>query len=251
MLRGVGSVRSEQTVITTIPNLALWLRANDISGFSSGTGVSLWRDRSGNNNDSSNSTSGERPLYQTNVQNGLPALQFTSASSQHLVGTTNLGSSKDSRTFFAVFQHESANDGSNAAGIIGQTSGGNAGAWFAMQSRAVTGSSGTPYFAGYGADVGGSTFTTAWTVGTITYSSASSVATVRRSGSERGTGLVAINTPVAPYRVGINSSDTSTLMERFNGFIGEVVCYTTILSSAQLEAVERELGAKWGITITT
>jgi hypothetical protein len=55
----------------------LWLRAGDITGLSDGASVSSWPDTSGNNNDASQATPANKPIYKTNRINGKPAIKFT------------------------------------------------------------------------------------------------------------------------------------------------------------------------------
>ena len=55
---------------------ALWLDASDISTISVDTGVSQWRDKSGNNSHATQSVSSSRPTYDATGFNGLPCVTF-------------------------------------------------------------------------------------------------------------------------------------------------------------------------------
>ena len=59
-----------------ISGMDLWLNASSITGVSSGGKVSAWADSSGSSNNFSQASSSLQPLYETNVINGQPAVQF-------------------------------------------------------------------------------------------------------------------------------------------------------------------------------
>lgn len=62
------------TELTLTPSL--WLKADAITGLVDGNGVAAWLDASGNGKSVAQSTAGYRPLYKTNIINGLPAVLF-------------------------------------------------------------------------------------------------------------------------------------------------------------------------------
>jgi hypothetical protein len=133
--------------------------------------------------------------------------------------------------------------------ICGATSGDVANVWFQMQNRTNAGSSGSPFFAGYANDLGGADHTTAWLVGGVTFSSVSSAVTLRKNGS-------LINSTV---KAGIDTVNTDFVIGRsiaaapefLGGKIGEILVYRLLPTTAQMENIERELCARWGITFTT
>ncbi len=78
------------------PGLRMWLDANDINGdgladqlsdFLGGGKVSLWKDRSGQNNDATQSEIAKMPVFKPNTQNGRPVMQFSGG----LMDIPNLG----------------------------------------------------------------------------------------------------------------------------------------------------------------
>lgn len=77
--------KSYPTDLPVKGGLALWLDASDDSTFSysSGTSVSQWRDKSGNNRHFFQATAGNQPSRSA-VVNSRKAIQFTAASSQYL-----------------------------------------------------------------------------------------------------------------------------------------------------------------------
>jgi len=56
-------------------NLKLWLKADSL-GLSDNTQVSSWLDQSGNSNDASQGTSGNQPIFKTNIFGTLPSVRF-------------------------------------------------------------------------------------------------------------------------------------------------------------------------------
>lgn len=62
---------------SSITSLKGWWKADSLSGsLSNNDPVANWSDSSGNSNDLSQGTSGNRPLFKTNIQNGLPMIEF-------------------------------------------------------------------------------------------------------------------------------------------------------------------------------
>ena len=61
---------------TDITTLKLWLKANAIVGLNDGDVVTTWSDASGNGNDAIQSTVAKKPIYKTNIVNGLPVVRF-------------------------------------------------------------------------------------------------------------------------------------------------------------------------------
>jgi hypothetical protein len=85
-----------------IEGLALWLKADAISGLSDGDPVALWEDSWGNN-DASQSASVQRPTYKTEQQNGLPVVEFDAANATSLSCLSfGLGGGGTQRTIIAV-----------------------------------------------------------------------------------------------------------------------------------------------------
>ena len=78
-----------------------WVKADQIPALSDGDPVSTWADQSGNGRDINQSAS-NRPVYKTNIQNGLPVVRFSRASSQHLDASSFAPSGQ--RTIFLVLK---------------------------------------------------------------------------------------------------------------------------------------------------
>jgi hypothetical protein len=59
-----------------VPGATLWLRADSLTGVSSGAGIATWTDSSGAGNAATQTTAGSRPTYQTGQLNGKPVVRF-------------------------------------------------------------------------------------------------------------------------------------------------------------------------------
>lgn len=65
---------------TDIPDCTVWLTAQAILGLNDGDRVVTWPDSSGNANDATTGAAeSNRPVFKTNILNGLPAVRFASA----------------------------------------------------------------------------------------------------------------------------------------------------------------------------
>lgn len=68
-----------------------------ISGLSNGSSITTWSDRSGLANDATQSSSANRPTFQTNVQGGNPSTRYNGTSQYFTAATI------DAKTFIVVF----------------------------------------------------------------------------------------------------------------------------------------------------
>ena len=68
-------------------NLELQLDARDIVGLSDGDSVETWEDSSAAGNDVTQSTSGRRPVYKTNIIGSNPVVRFSASSTKSLYAT--------------------------------------------------------------------------------------------------------------------------------------------------------------------
>ena len=70
------------TSLFTSNNLALWLRADAVTGVANSNGISSWSDLSGRGNNGTQTTSSNRPIWITNALNGYPVVRFNTTSNQ-------------------------------------------------------------------------------------------------------------------------------------------------------------------------
>ena len=74
---------------TDIAGLLLWLDADAITGLGDGDPIATWADQSGNGNDALQVTAAKKPLYKTNVANGLAVVR-ADATDDFLALTSNI-----------------------------------------------------------------------------------------------------------------------------------------------------------------
>lgn len=90
-----------------VANLRQWVKADAILGLSDGDPLATWEDQSINNLDFT-ASGAERPTYNTNVQNGLPAVNLTSTSGVGMHGT--VGISTGDMSIMVAFKSNSVAD---------------------------------------------------------------------------------------------------------------------------------------------
>jgi hypothetical protein len=105
---------------------ALWLDANDLSTISVATGISEWRDKSGNGRHVSQATGGTQPTFTRNGLNGLPVLSFNG--SQYLtspasVSTWNFLHNTNGSTVIAVWKAGNVSDPNAFYALLGTNGG--------------------------------------------------------------------------------------------------------------------------------
>lgn len=200
----------------------------------SGAKVTQWTDRAGHA-DGSNATQGtdaNRPTYDAAGINGRPAINF--AASQQLVLAMNAVSAN--RTVFIVSKPDAAT-GANQVYVTTAS-----GALYLMHQTSTSGKTG--FYDGAfkeGTSVAGAQIVTyRLTAGTGT-------ATVRINGSI----IATVNHSSRAFggtgqRIG---SDTGVNVSQYKGMIGRISVFTGALSDANVQLVERGLGAYYGITV--
>jgi hypothetical protein len=109
----------------SLAGVQLWLDSQDTatvlnstsggSAVSLGGSVALWIDKSGNGRNASQSSSGSRPIYQSSVINGYPAVAFNGTS--HVMGGNDfLSSATQSFMLFGVFSNAAVLRGLDGSG---------------------------------------------------------------------------------------------------------------------------------------
>lgn len=217
---------------TRISGIKLWLDANQM-GLSDGTSVTTWSDVSGSANDFSQSTSGNKPVFHTNIINGLPAVQFDGSDDfMSHTGTiaaqpvsvfivTQPTANTSSQKTYACFTHSSGGSyfvvarlSTNFWGTFtnADLSSGNAlssGSNYLLENTAASGST---FLYQKGVQV------------------ATSATTEVGSGSNSGLGKDLVNSG-----------------REYAGYIAEVIVYNTVLSSGDRVRVENYLIAKYAL----
>jgi hypothetical protein len=226
---------------TDIPGCALWLDASDPNALVlSGSTVTQWRDKSGIGNHTT-STSGTS-TYTSNAINGVPAILMSSSYFTGGFASTYTGTS------IRAFVVATMNTSGQVYGRI--LSVGRPGA-----SDYADPTSLLPLTRNGGQNIG------IWRNGTNTNANVPTydVPFLARSASEGSTISIAINGGtdssvgsgtssgfnITTYCVGANVQGPT--VELYGGYIGEIIYYTSALTTAQVQQVEKYLARKWGI----
>lgn len=220
---------------TKISGCKLWLKADFITGLNDGDALATWPDASGNGNDTTQATLGNKPLYKTNIINSLPSVKFdgtddfmsgTRPAIQPLTKflviqpTLNTASQKS----YACFCHSGASSflvarlGTNFWGTFLATS--------VDLSSTVALVSGTNYLLENTAAIN-STF-------------------LYQQGVQKATSATTEQGPGGSTTFGLGK-DLVNANRQYAGYISEVIVYDTVLSSGNRALVENFLIAKYAL----
>ena len=224
---GPGGVGTSSTNI-------LWLDASSVTGVASGSGVSLLSDNSGNGNNGTQATLTSQPTYYPSALNGKPALMFDGSDYLQLNSNITTGDI----TVFSVATKESTASGyrallvTNKHHVFSRTSNGHWGGWY------------NPDFVSSGYYL-----TETPSVLKMSTSGSSTSVNFRTNGNSinraRGTTVNKGST-----LIGANPSGSNPLYFH-QGYIGEMICFNTVLNLAQQLIIENYLAAKYQISIVS
>ena len=235
----------------TISGLTVWLKADAGITKDGSNLVSDWTDQSGNGNNFSQSTAGNKPTYTASAQNGLPAIVFDGTNDYlTTAATVTLGNYSTfvvaSRSVWAnlsnsgIWGHNFA-----AAGTAGRAFGVVGGAFNWWQNNELFscgngyGASQTPYAVG--------------PLGTLTNNSyhlisagngtANSFARKDKTSIARATTNAACTSSAT--RISLGTWYLAASSDFWSGGIAEVLIYNSVLSSTDIASVENYLRNKW------
>lgn len=249
-----------------IAGLALWLDAADSASVTlNGGNVSEWRDKSGNGKHYAQSTAASQPAYVASGQNARSVIRTDGT--KHLRRESGGSALVESLNYFgettqSIFIAWKATSRSFANYLF----------WANNNNGAVrlqlTGpAAGSGSVAGYFIDSGNSTTgRLSTTTSALTFTN-SHVIAFRRDGSAyaawaNGTAVGTATNASAPA---FSTSGTSSIFTALNnagglldgagaitpgGDLYEIACYSRALTDSERQAIERYIGAKWGITVT-
>ena len=232
-----------------IPGCALWLDAADQSSmtFSSGNNVNLWKDKSGNNNNASQSTTANQPSTYTSA-NGLTGMNFSLSNyfrgsfSSPITGNTlsafvilNMNSS--TYNYGRALSLSTSNNNDYISGAGGTNISRNSSNVALWQEA----------FGNGAATVGPFSINTS-----TTYLVDSMFDGTTHTGYLNGTsvGSAAISSNFSIYLFGIGFQAyqlVASTNDYWVGYINEVIVYSNALSTTQRQQVEGYLAAKWGL----
>lgn len=99
LFRGIGG-----RLRPPLTNLRVWLKADAITGLNDTDPVATWVDSSGAGNDATQGTAADRPIYRTNIVNGLPIVRFDGVSDFLECPYTASDAGDPNQAWFAVFR---------------------------------------------------------------------------------------------------------------------------------------------------
>jgi hypothetical protein len=218
----------------SISGLLVWLDANDASSYTIATGISEWRDKSGNGRTFSQSTGNNQPVVSATKQNGMTLFEFD-GTNDRLTATGNWLQIANC-TLFAAFKRNSGAYG----GII--ASSGNF-----DNSPGLLIDSSSPVVRGYSnfsPGAAGSATTFQVMSGTVTNGDTVAFTNGTQSDSDAASGSLGSDqttTSIGTYR--------TTAANYLNGLLGEVLAFSRVLTASERRTVEAYLGKKWGVTV--
>lgn len=213
----------------TIAGLALWMDAPE---YNASTGT--WADKSGNGRNFAQAIAANRPIVSAVTQNARAILEFDGSNDQ-LIQSSNFLQVANC-TMFASFQRNagtfggviaSANNADRSPGIIIDTS---RGAIRGFQNMALAAVGAVNAF-----NITSGTVTNGTAV---MFTNGTQISTSAASNTLDTTGTT---TAIGSYR--------TTQANFLNGYIGEILVYTQVLTVSERRRVEGYLGKKWGITV--
>lgn len=217
----------------SIPGIANWWDANDSTSVASD--FSTWTSKAGLKTVASQTTANNRPTSLT--VNGKTSLRFDGANDGFnftgvartdetwVIACAQLTNQTGTRAFLA--------DAGSGFGIMTTVTGSN---------RQIDTSWGNFTTARFVSSAIGSNIPIPASVITVVRSAAAG-GTLYRNGSALGTFSNSVSTTIA--RIGYLSSTTFPL----DGWIAEILCYSTPLGNADRQKAEKYLGQKWGISV--
>ena len=236
--------------VTDLPiknGLLLWLDAADDDSFiySSGTLVSQWRDKSGNNFHANQSLSSAQPSRST-FNNSRKSVNFVSSGVDYLLvsANSNLALPGDASIFIV---YKPATQTTAYAVLIDNYHGQGGAKGFVIQ-RVATNSQ------FYYANANGSSFVgtsdSPWTytnnvIQLLSLNKSSSTGTPYISGTAQTSRTVYANT--AQYTTGLVIGTMGLGGREYNGDMCEILIFNRALSSTEMKQVHTYLGQKWGI----
>jgi hypothetical protein len=249
-----------------IMRTALWLDANDLSTISVATGISEWRDKSGNQRNFTQGTGAVQPSFTPNGLNGRNVLSYNGSqylTSVSTVGTWNFLHNANGSTVFGVWKAGNVSDpnaiyallGNNAAGSV------NTGYYILYDDR-VSSLRNDVVVVQVSRGVVGQTAVTAATANGV-HPANTPVLISQVADPNNGTaanrsflrinqsltqGNTATNVPVSTdasfaLQIGACGNNTAPMV----GYIAEIVVFSSIVNDRVRQQVEGYLAWKWGL----
>jgi len=239
-------------VPTSITGCLLWLDSADYSTFTfnSGTDISQWDDKSGNNHHCSSVVSGAYPTYNDVIYN--PYVQFGATNVALINQDSSLYDYSDSdNTIFVVFKADTSSDGGRFGHHIAGDS------YRGRQTNGIFGEANSDYggggvdYVGYcnntvdrSCDSNDISITTKQVV-CGTFDGSSTCKFINSNGIQTTTTTGVTTSSPDQFAVGGGKFSSTNVNSEFDGKIYEVIVYDTELTEAQRNQVFNYLETKW------
>ncbi len=233
-------------VVVTSPlalsGLVAWWDASSI-GLADGTAVDTWADSSGNGF-TLTGTLTARPVYKTNIKNGLPVVRFDG--SNDVMTNTSFSDFADNYTVFCVMALSASAGSPNGVFevskgtantgflLFGASGAGNTVDWEAVDNGARTATSGI--------DDRNGTFRV-WTC--ITNHGGSPSCAIRQNGVQKGTATYANTNANLLNRIDVGERPGA--IQPFKGDIGELFMFSRSLTDAEVGYMETYAMSRWAL----
>ena len=228
-------------------NLVLWLDANKVVG-TSGTTITNWPDGSGNGYDFS---VGNGAVFNNPSVNGYPAFSFN-GSSHYFQRAYTAGITPASFTIFSA-TNVTSSGGYKAVISNRDDPAGSATAGFILYSIPSSNNwqfwTGTP--SSWQITTGGTSTAGAWAGQMMDYQNTGNGKKLYINGTIDATNSHGMtDNTIRPCRVGAGQNESSPNFY-FNGSIGEIIMFNTVMNSAQKIIINNYLAAKYNYTLGT
>ncbi len=200
--------------------------------------VEVWKDRSGNGNDFSQSTASSRPALILNAQNGRPAVEFDNTNNEYLEISSAFISSGDGEMFISLISTESASEDSGGW-RFGGASGGPGEVRYTDSSDEVVEDFGRS--SALTSSTSGAAHTTAqsWHTYHVYSDDGTNILTAEQNGTVIINGTAGSTSWPSEFRLGRDSNDY------FEGRIGELLVFNRLLTGAERTSVYDYLEERW------
>jgi len=234
----------------SIAGCKLWLRADTITGLTDGQALTTWLDESGLGNNATQATAAAKPLYKTNIQNGRPVVRFDGVNDFLSVSGNPIARTQTEFAYFAVAKINTAGSNRTILDITESTD------FSSILLRNIYLSSTGQLETRVRDDANSSNASTAAEVlavfKVVSGTRNGNAVEQFRNGSSDGVSsenaigamdLGSFYTTVGALRNSSNPNGASFHL----GDIAEILIYNTALSTANRQAVEAYLNAKWAV----
>ena len=208
----------------SISGLQLWYKADAITALNDGDPLATWTDQSGNGRNATQASATIKPLYKTNILNGMAGVLFDGVNDvmsivYDMPATTSI---------FIVYS------GWSSGSLIG-----NNGEATDMIQRATTNFPDSNLLV-----INTSQSMANNKILTMLFNYTTDNYTIRMDGASVGTSSAAANV-TTPGAITIGQSYNEPLA----GYLHEVILYNAVLSAGDYAAVETYLASRWGVTL--